>query len=273
MKPKPKNEETWKPVVLSCIFVFFGLSNLLVVFYGGTDLYGYGLGDFGTLIVLIFSFLFFGVAWGFFKRKPWSVAWGYGTGILNLIAGLITSDILLMGLSVFIIWLTYSARAELTGQKEANKKNWRHIVTMGMFTIMKNWLVILVIGVFTIILIGSYLSQNSQIIPQEAEPNTQALRSELFSWFRTPPNDQFVTRYDFEPDGKSGTVKVWYQNKELAFGSLSIQERKDAVYAMGQAADSICIYSGFTDGCSMRVYTEKEGILAEYDELGKVHLY
>lgn len=108
-----KKHQTWKPVALGCIFAFSGIVNLLLSIYGSSYLYGVEIGEIGIILILIFGFILLSVSWGFFKRKSWAVSWGYGTGILSIIVGLITVNWILIIFWSFVLYLTHTSKTEM----------------------------------------------------------------------------------------------------------------------------------------------------------------
>ena len=105
-------DQTWRPIVLGCLFVFFGLQNLYIALVGGGRLYAYDLGELGTILIFGFAFLFFGVGWGFFNRKKWVLNWGYCTGWLQIIGGFLSESWFLIIVGAAMALLTNLSKDE-----------------------------------------------------------------------------------------------------------------------------------------------------------------
>ena len=108
-----QKNRSWKPIALGCLYVFFGLVNLLVALLGAAEVYGASMGEVGSAVFLIFGVMFFGVSYGFFARKQWSLKWGYATAVLNVLADLWLGVYFGVIVWAFALWLVHSSRAEL----------------------------------------------------------------------------------------------------------------------------------------------------------------
>ena len=109
-KKTKRNIETWKPIVIGCIFVyltFVTLADLLI-------LYSYGADELSLLLTIIAIPVLGYIAYLFFKRKFKAITRGYWIGGIWIILSGLGYDFIGAILGITIIALTYSSKQELT---------------------------------------------------------------------------------------------------------------------------------------------------------------
>jgi hypothetical protein len=66
-----------------------------------------------NIVFLLFGFVFFGISWGFFKRKSWAFKWGMWTGGINVIYNIYLGTYTWILYWGFALWLVYTSKEEL----------------------------------------------------------------------------------------------------------------------------------------------------------------